>query len=364
MHVTYATKKTKEGFVLRCANQECRGFLMNGWKCNLCNAETCDKCYEVVDSADHVCEKDRVETIAMINKDTKPCPSCGEGISKVDGCDQMWCIKCHTAFSWNTGKIENQYIHNPEFFRYNRDHNIPNPPPPNQFNPNDVFRQNVVDGIEIDVTENMIEDAAIQQINMNRVRLPLNLLVETMAKMVKQTPYIATTYHTAVNAYYGRLTEIATVFESLRNEMNGLNTNLANLNRNDRIRYMVGIIDREQFIDAVLQNGTTVEKHVAMKGVLMQCLKGIMASVANFYNRIRRNQRDEIAPMQEFVDILRSHNALSAEQLKAIQVSTTLPVTARCMESLDKLEKEIAAINKRSETISIVRNARIIMEAR
>lgn len=36
-------------------------------------------------------------------------------------CDQMYCIKCHTAFSWRTGEIETRHIHNPEYFRYLRE---------------------------------------------------------------------------------------------------------------------------------------------------------------------------------------------------------------------------------------------------
>jgi len=39
-------------------------------------------------------------------------------------CDQMYCVSCHTAFSWRTGQIENGYIHNPEYFRYRRDNDL------------------------------------------------------------------------------------------------------------------------------------------------------------------------------------------------------------------------------------------------
>jgi hypothetical protein len=37
----------------------------------------------------------------------------------VKNCDQMWCTQCHTAFSWKTGKLENN-VHNPHFYEWQR----------------------------------------------------------------------------------------------------------------------------------------------------------------------------------------------------------------------------------------------------
>ena len=39
----------------------------------------------------------------------------------VHNCDQMYCIKCHTAFSWNKGTIDRGTIHNPEYYRWMRE---------------------------------------------------------------------------------------------------------------------------------------------------------------------------------------------------------------------------------------------------
>ena len=38
--------------------------------------------------------------------------------TSVKNCDQMWCVQCHTAFSWKTGLKVNGVIHNPHFFQW------------------------------------------------------------------------------------------------------------------------------------------------------------------------------------------------------------------------------------------------------
>ena len=68
----------------------------------------------------HVCNPDDVATANLLNKDTKPCPSCSTPIYKIMGCDQMWCTQCHTGFSWKTGMIQTR-IHNPHFFEWQRE---------------------------------------------------------------------------------------------------------------------------------------------------------------------------------------------------------------------------------------------------
>ena len=35
-------------------------------------------------------------------------------------CDQMWCVKCNVAYSWNTGEIERGVIHNPHYYEHLR----------------------------------------------------------------------------------------------------------------------------------------------------------------------------------------------------------------------------------------------------
>lgn len=119
---------TKKKFVMACPSASCRGFLSTAYKCALCSKSTCADCLVVLDvpRAEHACvESDRLSA-ELIKKDTRACPTCGERIFKVSGCDQMYCTNaasgsvCGTAFSWKTGAIERGQIHNPHFYELQR----------------------------------------------------------------------------------------------------------------------------------------------------------------------------------------------------------------------------------------------------
>jgi hypothetical protein len=64
-----------------------------------------------------------VATAKLLAKDSRPCPGCGTVITKIEGCDQMWCPQCHTAFSWKTGQKETGVVHNPHFYEWQRKQN-------------------------------------------------------------------------------------------------------------------------------------------------------------------------------------------------------------------------------------------------
>ena len=116
-------KTEKNVFIMPCPNNDCRGFLSSQYKCKLCQLHTCSKCHEIIGHSkedEHTCKEENIQTAEMIKKETKPCPTCGTRISKISGCDQMWCPTCHKAFSWNTGKIDTGVIHNPHFYEYQR----------------------------------------------------------------------------------------------------------------------------------------------------------------------------------------------------------------------------------------------------
>ena len=146
---TDADKQSK--YIQGCATEGCNGLVSaDNYTCTVCNVEICKLCrvqlkpgqHQVGLPTDvgvvphvselkdpqtrglikpHVCKKEDVETVKNLEETTKPCPVCATLVYKIDGCDQMWCLNCHTAFDWITGEIERGVIHNPEYFRWMRE---------------------------------------------------------------------------------------------------------------------------------------------------------------------------------------------------------------------------------------------------
>ena len=110
----------KRAFIKACPATDCRGFLSTQWKCGICDVKVCNKCHDPITILPHLCDEDKVASIALIAAEAKPCPKCGVMISRSQGCNQMFCTECKTAFSWTTGTIETGIIHNPHYFEWRR----------------------------------------------------------------------------------------------------------------------------------------------------------------------------------------------------------------------------------------------------
>ena len=142
--VDEAAAKQKNVFVRRCPANGCRGFLSTAWKCGVCELYSCSECHEVKGvgrDSEHTCDAANVETAKLLAKDSKPCPKCGEVITKIDGCDQMWCVSCHTAFSWKSGQIATGVVHNPHYYEWQRKMNNGDAPR----NPGDIPCGGIID---------------------------------------------------------------------------------------------------------------------------------------------------------------------------------------------------------------------------
>jgi hypothetical protein len=102
----------------KCPKDGCKGYVMDK-TCGLCDSLVCKKCIHIVNNInEHKCDENDLATAKLILNDSKPCPKCSVRISKVDGCDQMWCTQCQTAFSWSSGSIVTGVVHNPHFYQW------------------------------------------------------------------------------------------------------------------------------------------------------------------------------------------------------------------------------------------------------
>jgi hypothetical protein len=117
---------TRKKFIMACPNGGCKGFLSTAYKCALCDMFTCPDCLVVL-VGEHVCVESDKLSADLIKKETRPCPTCGERIFKVNGCDQMFCTavndgaRCATVFDWKTGAVQvGGTVHNPHFYELGR----------------------------------------------------------------------------------------------------------------------------------------------------------------------------------------------------------------------------------------------------
>jgi len=112
-------EKVKRTFVKACPTTGCNGFLNEEFACGLCSSVVCKSCHEIKLEG-HECNEDTVASVKALKAEARPCPSCATLISKIDGCDQMWCTQCTTTFSWRTGLRESGHTHNPHYYEWMR----------------------------------------------------------------------------------------------------------------------------------------------------------------------------------------------------------------------------------------------------
>ena len=92
------------------------------YTCDSCNIKVCSLCIEE-SQPNHQCNKEVLETLKHIHATCDTCPKCQVIIEKESGgCDQMFCTKCNTTFSWTTRRImtKGEIRHNPHFYEWQR----------------------------------------------------------------------------------------------------------------------------------------------------------------------------------------------------------------------------------------------------
>ncbi len=164
--------KIKFQYTHKCVDKNCNGYLNEKFQCELCEINVCNKCF-IKKEEHHECDPELVETCKLIKSEAKPCPNCSEYISKINGCDQMFCTLCGTAFSWNTGVIERGVIHNPHahaffqnnpdalnnYFNNNRENNQCRPAIP-QYNEYNKLRSKITDTKILKIYDDLYRNTA------------------------------------------------------------------------------------------------------------------------------------------------------------------------------------------------------------
>ena len=247
-----------------CPGEECRGFVMTpGYKCAVCDLVLCKECRQPT-SDEHECNQDDVQTIELLVRDTKPCPTCAVPISKISGCDQMWCVQCSCAFSWKSSKVVTGRVHNPHYYEWLQTQ------PGGIRNPGDV-ECGGAPGVNMLVRESLMLHTRMQQEHL----LELNQQLENMRSGVAGAAASTITAHR--QAYEDR--EIAleqmqdVVSKASMNErhlldvvLNPLRTRVQQaVNNTDlRVRYLLGDINQEHLARVVMQRDNMKQKKQAV----------------------------------------------------------------------------------------------------
>jgi hypothetical protein len=232
----------------------------------------------------------------MLKKNTKPCPKCGVRISKIDGCDQMWCVECKTAFSWNTGNIESGKIHNPHYYQFMRERGgMPR-------DPNDVVR-----------CENH-RDRALDRLFAERgtpkprSRFVGGYVTDVSLPAKKQSPETLAKLDYIINYFqYANHLERVTI-----PDMNGYIREKSN-NQTSEILYILGELDKESLANKLIAN----KKCIVKTQVFHDIYSAINMMVDQLSNDIV-NGRDDIGKI--YSTIVKYSNYFNAELVKALML--------------------------------------------
>jgi hypothetical protein len=114
------THVKKYNYVKVCGFNGCGGYIsMDTWKCGLCATQVCKECHEQ-EKEGHRCDPAAKASVREIAKSSRPCPKCSIAISKIEGCDHMFCTACNTSFYWSSGEIMKTRNTNPHYHAWAR----------------------------------------------------------------------------------------------------------------------------------------------------------------------------------------------------------------------------------------------------
>ena len=278
----------RKEFVRCCPNEDCKGFLSQQWKCGLCNVKVCADCHEIksrpndTEEKEHTCDPNNVETAKLLKKDSKPCPKCGVYIFKIHGCNQMWCTNCHATFDWVTGRITTGIVHNPHYYEFMRQNN--NGVVPRQVG--DIECGGIPGAFEF---LSHLNGLFIEKNNKPRINI---------YDSRKGVDYVTQEYkslYTDINVIH----RVHGHIQAVTIPQYAVEDNIADRNRDIRIRYMLNLLNEKDFKKTLYQREkkTNKDRDVSMiletyQSVVADILRTIYTSttipeVIDLYNRLK-----------------------------------------------------------------------------
>ena len=298
----------RKKFVRPCSKPGCRGFLSTQWKCGLCETFTCPECHENKgksrdgtgedgeDCEPHVCDTDTLATAKLISSDSKPCPKCHATIFKIDGCDQMFCTMCHTAFSWTTGRLENN-IHNPHYFEWLRQNNG------DERNPLDIACGRELTHRDAVIIRNLQDELDDYELIVSPTGSFASIIKqkfpENIDRMFYKSHYTALTYNLIRNIIHLNAIHV-----------NELNIDGAEKNQKLRIEFMRNKISEAEFkrklqIENKKQRKTTelLRIHQLLRDVVTEIIHRFLSELMT-ERVININILDEVCEIVKYVNVL------------------------------------------------------------
>lgn len=281
--------EARKKFIMPCPGDNCKGYLSSQYKCEVCKLFTCPDCFEIIGytkNDEHVCKDENIKTAELIKKDTKGCPKCGVRISKISGCDQMWCTECKVAFSWNTGKIIlSGPIHNPHYYNYLKENGLNgNGQAPR--NPGDVVCGGIVGYYQFVTIQRLLTGFYSNSKKIGKKELDIINSDPTISKFYKETGY------NNCLKIIGYLSDLhRNINHIVNNDTMRLRRNVRNLGNYDdlTVQYILNNKTKSELASAIFRNDNLRKKHTEMLNVYELLSTFGIERINNLYNYFTQN---------------------------------------------------------------------------
>ena len=228
----------------------------------------------------------------------------------VRNCDQMYCIQCHTAFSWKTLQIETGTIHNPHYFEWMRQQN------------------------NGQVPRNPLDIPCGREINARFASSLYNILDKLDVTHLYTTPI----YDICL-----RITHIREV-DKLKYYINPQNTNL-----DLRIEYMMNNMDQQKFKMELQRREKKNEKKTEIYNIIDMFVNCITDIFYNFDNQLRNDYKKYLDMIKKLIE----DGDFSLDFKKKIQKAEYFQKVWRILEKNIKKENTELIIVLQTQLINI-----------